>query len=243
MAAGGAPPRDVRVRAERADASRSSFDARVRIDTPDGGRVLPPRRHPAVRAAPAARRDEPQPRARPHAKRQRAARGAGRAARRAPRLLLDLLEARGPSGYEARRRRTSGGAAAGEFARGQHRLVGTPLALVRAAAGGAERHRRRRLLVMGHIDEIGLIVTHIDDDGYLWFREVGGWDPQILVGQRVVIDTRDGPGARASWDASRSTCCATRSARRSPRSARCTSTSARATARRRARWCASATSP
>jgi len=47
--------------------------------------------------------------------------------------------------------------------------------------------------VMGHIDEIGLIVTHIDDEGYLWFREVGGWDAQILVGQRVVLDTREGP--------------------------------------------------
>ncbi len=46
---------------------------------------------------------------------------------------------------------------------------------------------------MGHIDEIGVIVTHIDDDGYLWFREVGGWDAQILVGQRVVLDTGAGP--------------------------------------------------
>ena len=45
---------------------------------------------------------------------------------------------------------------------------------------------------MGHIDEIGLIVTHIDDQGYLWFGSVGGWDAQILVGQRVVLDTRAG---------------------------------------------------
>jgi putative aminopeptidase FrvX len=45
---------------------------------------------------------------------------------------------------------------------------------------------------MGHIDEIGLIVTHIDDDGFLWFRGVGGWDAQILVGQRLAIDTRAG---------------------------------------------------
>ena len=69
--------------------------------------------------------------------------------------------------------------------------VGTPIARVarRKGARGAER----RLLFMGHIDEIGLIVTHIDDDGYLWFGEVGGWDPQILVGQRVVLDTRKGP--------------------------------------------------
>ena len=45
---------------------------------------------------------------------------------------------------------------------------------------------------MGHIDEIGLIVTHIDEHGYLWFREVGGWDAQILVGQRVVVTTTPG---------------------------------------------------
>ncbi|HWX74366.1 MAG TPA: M42 family peptidase, partial [Solirubrobacteraceae bacterium] len=50
-----------------------------------------------------------------------------------------------------------------------------------------------RLLVMGHIDEIGLIVTHIDEQGYLWFAGVGGWDAQVLVAQRVVIDTREGP--------------------------------------------------
>ncbi len=46
--------------------------------------------------------------------------------------------------------------------------------------------------VMGHIDEIGLIVTHIDDKGFLWFTQIGGWDPQILVGQRVEVLTRDG---------------------------------------------------
>jgi endoglucanase len=46
--------------------------------------------------------------------------------------------------------------------------------------------------IVGHIDEIGLIVHHIDDDGFLWFTGVGGWDPVILVGQRVEIATRDG---------------------------------------------------
>src|SRR4051812_4222845 len=48
------------------------------------------------------------------------------------------------------------------------------------------------LAVVGHIDEIGLIVTHIDDEGYLWFIGVGGWDSQILIGQRVELVTRDG---------------------------------------------------
>jgi putative aminopeptidase FrvX len=108
----------------------------------------------------------------------------------APQVLLDLLAARGPSGYESAAADVWL-ASAGEFAQVSRDVVGTPLALV--AARGARNAEAKRLLVMGHIDEIGLIVTHIDDDGYLWFRAVGGWDPQILVGQRLVIDTRDGP--------------------------------------------------
>ena len=111
-------------------------------------------------------------------------------------LLRELLSARGPSGYE-----TAPAAvwreAAGAFAQASSDVVGTPLALVAptSSSKGERGYQKgpRRLLVMGHIDEIGLIVTHIDDEGYLWFREVGGWDPQILVGQRVVLDTREGP--------------------------------------------------
>ncbi|HSZ14866.1 MAG TPA: M42 family peptidase [Solirubrobacteraceae bacterium] len=118
------------------------------------------------------------------ARRARAAAPAG-----VPPLLRELLAARGPSGYE----RAPAGVwreAAGVFAEVSTDVVGTPLALV-APEHGYDK-QPRRLLVMGHIDEIGLIVTHIDDDGYLWFREVGGWDAQILVGQRVVLDTRQG---------------------------------------------------
>ncbi len=50
-----------------------------------------------------------------------------------------------------------------------------------------------RLMCVGHIDEIGLQITHIDDDGFLYFAGIGGWDSQVLVGQRVVIATRRGP--------------------------------------------------
>ncbi len=48
------------------------------------------------------------------------------------------------------------------------------------------------LAVVGHIDEIGLHVTHIDDEGFLRFGQVGGWDPVQLVGQRIVLATRGG---------------------------------------------------
>ncbi|MGP0102626.1 MAG: M20/M25/M40 family metallo-hydrolase [Solirubrobacteraceae bacterium] len=119
----------------------------------------------------------------------RAAAGGGPAADGVPQVLLDLLAARGPSGYESAPAEVWR-AAAGAFASVSSDVVGTPLALVEPRHG--YESAARRLLVMGHIDEIGLIVTHIDDDGYLWFRGVGGWDAQILVGQRVVLDTRAG---------------------------------------------------
>jgi putative aminopeptidase FrvX len=48
------------------------------------------------------------------------------------------------------------------------------------------------LAVVGHIDEIGLAVTHIDEKGFLYFTPIGGWDPQILVGQRVEVRSKDG---------------------------------------------------
>ncbi len=50
-----------------------------------------------------------------------------------------------------------------------------------------------RLMLAGHIDEIGLQITHIDEQGYVYFAGIGGWDSQVLVGQRVVIASRGGP--------------------------------------------------
>jgi endoglucanase len=111
-----------------------------------------------------------------------------------PQVLRDLLAAHGPSGYETAPAAVWREAAQAFGAKVSTDVVGTPSALV-PARGDSPREGEaspRRLMVMGHIDEIGLIVTHIDDEGYLWFREVGGWDAQILVGQRVVLATREG---------------------------------------------------
>ncbi len=131
--------------------------------------MSPQPKRPARKAAPAKRRS---------------------ASRAVPSVLNELLQARGPSGYET----APAGvwrAAAARFAEAEIDGVGTPMATVARRKGS--RGAARRLVVMGHIDEIGLIVTHIDDDGFLWFGEVGGWDAQVLVGQRVVLDTRGGP--------------------------------------------------
>jgi endoglucanase len=44
-----------------------------------------------------------------------------------------------------------------------------------------------RVMLAGHCDEIGLMITHIDDKGYLFFAAIGGIDPAVLAGQRVEI--------------------------------------------------------
>jgi len=50
-----------------------------------------------------------------------------------------------------------------------------------------------RVMLAGHADEIGLMITYIDDHGYLSFAGIGGWDPQVLPGQRVWIQGMPGP--------------------------------------------------
>jgi endoglucanase len=50
-----------------------------------------------------------------------------------------------------------------------------------------------RVMFAGHADQIGLIVSHINDSGYIYTNPIGGWDPQQLIGQRMTIYTADGP--------------------------------------------------
>jgi len=49
-----------------------------------------------------------------------------------------------------------------------------------------------RLMIAAHMDEIGLMVSHISKNGFIYFRPVGGWNALILPGQRVLIKARDG---------------------------------------------------
>ena len=102
-----------------------------------------------------------------------------------PPVLHDLLTAPGPSGYEEQ--------AAGAFRRGCESFadevtfdsLGSTVARVRGTGGPT-------VAVVGHIDEIGLIVHHIDDKGFLSVTAVGGWDPTVLVGQRLDVLARSG---------------------------------------------------
>jgi tetrahedral aminopeptidase len=50
-----------------------------------------------------------------------------------------------------------------------------------------------RVMLAGHCDQIGLIVQHIDDEGFLYVQPIGGWDPQVLIGQRMTVWADSGP--------------------------------------------------
>lgn len=50
-----------------------------------------------------------------------------------------------------------------------------------------------RVMLAGHIDEIGFLIHYIDDNGYCYFRPIGGHDLSNLIGQRVTIQTSSGP--------------------------------------------------
>jgi len=99
-----------------------------------------------------------------------------------PALLDKLLHAAAPSGHEGPAAEIW--RAEASFASLSTDGLGSSIARV----GDAEP----LLAVVGHIDEIGLVVTHIDEKGFLWFAPIGGWDPQILVGQRVEVRAGDG---------------------------------------------------
>jgi len=104
-----------------------------------------------------------------------------------PEFLARLLTATGTSGHETEPAEVwrEGCRAFTDTVEVDH--LGSSRARVAGTAGGPT------LAVVGHIDEIGLHVSHIDDDGYLRFGQVGGWDAIVLVGQRVVVATRKGP--------------------------------------------------
>jgi putative aminopeptidase FrvX len=93
-------------------------------------------------------------------------------------FLKRLLDAPGPSGFETLAGR-SWRAEAEKFAdKVSVDVAGNCIAEVNP--GG-----KPTILIDGHIDEIGVIVQYIDDDGYVYISPIGGWDAQVLVGQRI----------------------------------------------------------
>jgi putative aminopeptidase FrvX len=107
-----------------------------------------------------------------------------------PDFLRDLLTATGPSGYEAQAAAVWRRHAATFAADVSYDTIGSSVARVPASRAADDAPL---VGLVGHIDEIGLVVTHIADEGVLRFETIGGWDPHVLVGQRVTVETAAGP--------------------------------------------------
>ena len=95
-------------------------------------------------------------------------------------FLEKLLNAPGPSGFEIGPARIWREEAEGIAQKVWADVTGNSIAALNMEG-------RPRVMLAGHIDEIGLQVTHIDESGFLFLDEIGGWDSQVLVGQRVKV--------------------------------------------------------
>lgn len=101
-------------------------------------------------------------------------------------FLVRLLETPSPSGYE-RPIQDLVRAYAGDFAdRVTTDLHGNVIAARNPDA-------KLRVMFAGHCDQIGMLVSHYNDNGFLHAQTIGGWDAQQLIGQRMTIWTAKGP--------------------------------------------------
>lgn len=98
-------------------------------------------------------------------------------------FLINLLQAPSPSGYE----QPAAKLWRDYLKEDVHELIpdvhGNSIAVLNPDA-------EFKFMLAGHIDEIGLMVTHIDKKGFLYTAQIGGMDPALLVGQRVKIMTK-----------------------------------------------------
>ena len=99
-------------------------------------------------------------------------------------FLHRLLDTPGPSGFEAAPAKVWREQAS-KFAQVRADVAGNSIAEVNTKGAPT-------IMLAGHIDEIGVIVTYIDDEGYTYIAPIGGWDPQVLVAQRIRFIGRGG---------------------------------------------------
>jgi putative aminopeptidase FrvX len=99
-------------------------------------------------------------------------------------FLKKLLDTPGPSGFEAAPARVWREQAK-QFAKVTGDVAGNSLAEVNSPG-------RPTIMLAGHIDEIGVIITYVDEQGFAYIQPIGGWDPQVLIGQRLRFSARNG---------------------------------------------------
>ena len=93
-------------------------------------------------------------------------------------FLKRLLDTPGPSGFETAAARVWREEAKSFGAEITADVSGNSMATINPQGSPT-------IMLDGHIDEIGVIVQHIDDEGYVHISPIGGWDPQVLVAQRI----------------------------------------------------------
>ncbi len=101
-------------------------------------------------------------------------------------FLKEIVEAPSPSGYEQPAARVFREYVSGFADEVSTDVMGSVHALLRGTGDGPS------VMLAGHVDEIGFMVTYITDDGFCAFKPIGGHDPQILPGARVHVHTTDG---------------------------------------------------
>lgn len=98
-------------------------------------------------------------------------------------LLRRLSEAYGPSGHEDKVREIIRGELDGAVDEIREDALGNLIAVKKVKRGTP----KARIMVAAHMDEIGVIVTYIDEKGFLRFSNVGGISPFTLIGERVIF--------------------------------------------------------
>jgi endoglucanase len=99
-------------------------------------------------------------------------------------FLKKLLDTPGPSGFESAPAKVWREQAR-QFAEVRGDVAGNSIAEVNGSGNPT-------IMLAGHIDEIGVIVSYVDDEGYAYIQPIGGWDPQVLTGQRLRFSGRNG---------------------------------------------------
>ena len=144
-------------------------------------------------------------------------------------LILKLSDLHGVGGFEDEVR---------EFIRGEIEpyvdevftdAIGN---LIAVKKGGGEF----KLMLDAHMDEVGFIVSKVEENGFLRFAPLGGWDPRVVLAHPVEIKTRDRRIVQGVIGAAPPTSCRLRNARKPFPSRRFSSTSGRGAGRTSRRW-------
>jgi endoglucanase len=103
-----------------------------------------------------------------------------------PPFLSELLHARSPSGYEAEAQRVFDRHVKPVADAYAQDALGNRIATLNPKGDPV-------LMLAGHMDELGLLITYVNKDGFIYFDTVGGHDLSVISGRRVIIQTENGP--------------------------------------------------